>query len=498
MSALGGLFGGGITSAATNFSQVKSLAGMDNSAAMQQLLYMANNNQLGDFLKQVDKMTLGDKNKSATKTIYDSEQGVIFAEGTKDDNQDLAAKQAIRNQVKFIDNILTTNGAKISTDSLLSKLAMEDQQDVLRNLKIGNLKNTNVIGMYAQDYQKLQADLITASAQLKAIDDEIGDVKSAATPEQQKARTDKAAEIDGIRGRLQEYLNGTISPDFIRDAVFEINPLINDGFVITSLEQYTKAKVGKLPNQLSDTELTKLTEEFKDYMNSDGKKYTHTAAAAYQNMMELGSPIVQQYQEIIKQANVNNNSQFIQDFNQFITNYLIKLDSIDTTDQEAYQTKAQLLNDSLAYGALKQMAQPYLSEDQRNRLQSIADNTETDPNIIAQLNQEANNILMETISTNVDNLVKPVLQQGFVHPEARKALLQGLSKLKDLIVTKADNDFMEVYPGHPDYEEAKNVAKSPLKISIKLMIYRNRLRNYQLPLLQSLLINLKQELLILS
>ena len=463
MSALGGLFGGGITSAATNFSQVKSLAGMDNSAAMQQLLYMANNNQLGDFLKQVDKMTLGDKNKSATKTIYDSEQGVIFAEGTKDDNQDLAAKQAIHNQVKFIDNILTTNGAKISTDSLLSKLAMEDQQDVLRNLKIGNLKNTNVIGMYAQDYQKLQAKLIKASAELKAIDDEIGDVKSAATPEQQKARTNKAAEIDGIRGRLQEYLNGTISPDFIRDAVFEINPLINDGFVITSLEQYTKAKVGKLPNQLSDTELTKLTEEFKNYMNSDGKQYTHTAAAAYQNMMELGSPIVQQYQEIIKQANVNNNAQFIQDFNQFITNYLIKLDSIDTTDQEAYQTKAQLLNDSLAYGALRQMAQPYLSEDQRNRLQSIADSTETDPNIMAPLNQEANNILMETISTNVDNLVKPVLQQGFVHPEARKALLQGLSKLKDLIVTKADNDFMEVYPGHPDYEEAKKRRKESVE-----------------------------------
>lgn len=463
MSALGGLFGGGITSAATNFSQVKSLAGMDNSAAMQQLLYMANNNQLGDFLKQVDKMTLGDKNKSATKTIYDSEQGVIFAEGTKDDNQDLAAKQAIRNQVKFIDNILTTNGAKISTDSLLSKLAMEDQQDVLRNLKIGNLKNTNVIGMYAQDYQKLQADLITASAQLKAIDDEIGDVKSAATPEQQKARTDKAAEIDGIRGRLQEYLNGTISPDFIRDAVFEINPLINDGFVITSLEQYTKAKVGKLPSQLSDTELAKLTEEFKDYMNGDGKKYTHTAAAAYQNMMELGSPIVQQYQELIKQANTNNNAQFIQDFNQFITNYLIKLDSIDTTDQEAYQTRAQLLNDSLTYGALRQMAQPYLSGDQRNRLQSIADSTETDPNVIAQLNQEANNILMETISTNVDNLVKPVLQQGFIHPEARKALLQGLSKLKDLIVTKADNDFMRVYPGHPDYEEAKKRRKESVE-----------------------------------
>lgn len=463
MSALGGLFGGGITSAATNFSQVKSLAGMDNSAAMQQLLYMANNNQLGDFLKQVDKMTLGDKNKSATKTIYDSDQGVIFAEGTKDDNQDLAAKQYIHSCVKFIDNILTTNGAKISTESLLSKLSMDDQKDVIKNLKIGNLRNTNVIGMYAQDYQNLQAKLIKASAELKAIDDEIGDVKSAAKPEQQKARSKKAAEIDGIRGRLQEYLKGTVAPDFIRDAIFEINPLINDGFVITSLEQYTKAKVGKLPNQLSDTELAKLTEEFKKYMNSDGKQYTHIAAAAYQDMMELGSPIVQQYQELIKQANINNNAQFIQDFNQFITNYLIKLDSIDTTDQEAYQTKAQLLNDSLAYGALRQMAQPYLSEDQRNRLQSIADNTETDPNIIVQLNQEANNILMETISTNIDNLIKPILQQGFIHPETRKALLQGLSKLKTLIATKVDSDFMEVYPGHPDFEKAKERRNESIK-----------------------------------
>lgn len=458
MSALGGLVGGGLTSAATNFKQVHSLAGMDNSAAMQQLLYMANNNQLGDFLKQVDKMTLGDKNKSATKTIYDSDQGVIFAEGTKDDNQDLAAKQAIHNQVKFIDNILTTNGAKISTDSLLSKLSMEDQQDVLKNLKIGNLRNTNVIGMYAQDYQNLQANLIKASAELKKIDDEIGDVKSKATPEQQKARTYKAAEIDGIRGRLQEYLNGTIAPDFIRDAVFEINPLINDSFIISSLEQYTKAKTDKLPNQLSDEELNKLAEEFKAYMNTDGKRDTHVAAAAYQNMMELGSPIIQQFQELVKQANTNNNAQFIQDFNQFISSYLIKLNSIDTTDQEAYQTKAKLLSDSLDYGVLRQMAQPYLSSDQNQRLQDIANSTETDPSIIAQLNTEANNILAETIYSNINNLIKPILQQGYIHPEAREALLQGLSKLNNLVQNKAQVEMMNYEPTDSKFKEVNKKA----------------------------------------
>lgn len=451
MSALGGLFGGGITSAATNFSQVKSLAGMDNSAAMQQLLYMANNNQLGDFLKQVDRMTLGDKNKSATKTIYDSDQGVIFAEGTKDDNQDLAAKQYIRSCVKFIDNILTTNGAKISTESLLSKLSMDDQKDVIKNLKIGNLRNTNVIGMYAQDYQKLQAKLIKLSAELKAIDDGIGDVKSTATPEQQQARSKKAAEIDGVRGRLQEYLNGTVAPDFIRDAIFEINPLLNDGFAITSLEQYTKAKVGKLPNQLSDTELAKLTDEFKKYMNGDGKMDTHIAAAAYQDMMELGSPIVQQFQELVKQSSNDSTAQLAQNFNQFIGNYLIKLNTIDTTDQEAYQTKAQSLNDALDYGTIRQMAQPYLSEEQKNRLQDIASTTETDPKVIEELNQEANNILIETISTNIENLIKPIIQYGFIHPEARKALLQGLSKLTTLIQSKAAEDLMNYEPMDPEF-----------------------------------------------
>jgi hypothetical protein len=87
---------------------------------------MSNNGQLGDFIKDVDKMTIADKNKSATKIIQADENGVIYAEGTKDDNQDLAAKQEIKNICKFIDDVLTTKGAKISTDSLISKLTYED------------------------------------------------------------------------------------------------------------------------------------------------------------------------------------------------------------------------------------------------------------------------------------------------------------------------------------------------------------------------------------
>jgi hypothetical protein len=37
-------------------------------------------------MSDVDKMTLGDKNKSATKTISNDKNGVWYAEGTEDDN----------------------------------------------------------------------------------------------------------------------------------------------------------------------------------------------------------------------------------------------------------------------------------------------------------------------------------------------------------------------------------------------------------------------------
>ena len=69
MSAAGGFLGGGINSVATDFVQAKNLANMTRTQALQELIYMVNNGEDQDFLKNVDKMTLGDKNLSANKVI---------------------------------------------------------------------------------------------------------------------------------------------------------------------------------------------------------------------------------------------------------------------------------------------------------------------------------------------------------------------------------------------------------------------------------------------
>ena len=126
MSALGGFMGGGITSAATDFSVANAITKMDKSQAMQELIYLVNNGKEKEFLSQVDKMNLGNKNLSAKDIIDQGEEGFVWGEAKKGDNQDLAIKQLLRNEVNFIRNVLEAEGAKISTESLLNKLTLED------------------------------------------------------------------------------------------------------------------------------------------------------------------------------------------------------------------------------------------------------------------------------------------------------------------------------------------------------------------------------------
>jgi outer membrane PBP1 activator LpoA protein len=87
MAALGGFFGGGINSAATDFVQSKNLANMNRTQALQELIYMVNNGEEADFLKGVVKMKVGDKNLSANSCILsdrneDGSNSTVYAEAS--------------------------------------------------------------------------------------------------------------------------------------------------------------------------------------------------------------------------------------------------------------------------------------------------------------------------------------------------------------------------------------------------------------------------------
>lgn len=421
MSALGGLIGGGLTSAATNFRQVSNLSSMSRDTAIQQLLYMSNNGQLGDFIKDVDKMTIADKNKSATKIIQADENGVVYAEGTKDDNQDLAAKQEIKNICKFIDDVLTTKGAKISTDSLISKLTYEDQMDLVKQLKINNIAQSNVIGSYLQNYQNLQQKLIEQESKLHDINFKLGDVKSNQDPELVKQQQQLQVDIDVTVGKLKQYLDGTISPDVVRDAVFGMNPLLSSIFIPATFSQYVSQVKGKDIKDLSDQEQKDYWKEFSNYYANNGKIDTHIAAQLYQDMMELSTPTIQQYAEAIRNSNQD---QDIKTLETIVNNYLQDINT-PTTDSDSYIQKLESTNKNLGEATAFALLSPYLSESDRNILQAI----DSEQNPTPEHLQEKANILNNLFDNNILNILEKFTNQEFIHPETKQLLLNTTSNL---------------------------------------------------------------------
>lgn len=451
MSALGGLVGGGVTSAATNFRQVANLNNMTRDTAMQQLLYMANNGQLGDFVKSVDKMTIADKNKSATKIIQADENGVVYAEGTKDDNQDLAAKQEIKNICKFIDDVLTTKGAKISTDSLISKLTYEDQMDLVKQLKINNIAQSNIIGSYLQNYQNLQQKLVEQESKLHDINFKLGDVKSNQDPELLKQQQQLQVDIDVTVSKLKQYLDGTISPDVVRDAVFGMNPLLSSTFIPATFSQYVNKIKGKDIKDLSDQEQKDYWKEFSNYYANDGKIDTHIAAQLYQDMMELSTSTIQQYAEVIRNSKQD---QDIKNLEILVNNYLQDINT-PTTDSDSYVQKLESINKNLGDSTIYALLNSYISDSDRNILQAIDSQENPTPEQL----QEKATILNKLVENNIVNVLEHYANQEFIHPESKNVLQQAITAT----ITRYSNiiaDLQEQAAYDPEIQEQSEATNA--------------------------------------
>lgn len=465
MSALGGLVGGGINSAATNFRQIKSLSNMNNSQALQQLIYMANNNQLGDFLHAVDKMTLGDKNKSATKIIKSDENGYVFAEGTEEDNQDLMAKQSIRNVVNFIQNTLSASGAKLSTDSLIGKLTLENQAELMKQLKVGNLRNASVLGEYVQNYQNLQAQLIQQNQKLQELKDKMGDVKSKADPQLIQEAENVQKDIEQTTQQLHDYLNGKISPYVIRDTVFQLNPLFNDIFIPASFEQYVKQYKGKDLKDISETEKKNYLQEYNDYNNGVGKDQTKQASELFFNMLKEATPVIQQQLETLK--NNTDDQKLVESLNSWINNYLTLL-NIPSENIEEFAKKSKELESSEGGALLFKLLEPFYSQDTKARLNEIVNNPE--------FAEERNNIIFDTLVNNINNLLNPIFNQGYINPELKEGLNQALS-IAENIFNEVQQEKIEEATYNRDMPLVKNLTRQLADFNSKANTSRQKLKN---------------------
>lgn len=435
ISALGGFIGGGLTSANTDFSTANSISKMSKTQAMQELLYYVNNNQDQDFLKQAYKIRLGNKNLSSTKTIKNDEDGVIWAEGDENDNQDYAIKKALTNQVKFIRNVLEAEGAKISTESLLNKLTLEDQKEVLQELKLSKLKDTQVMGLYLQGFQEAQDELVTVYSKLAKLDNSKPDSAQESTDVEQK-RKKLNEKLKVAQEKVQKYITGNIVPEAIRDALFEMNPLLNNTFTKTVLPFYAETKLGKKWDEMSEEEKKKMTEDYKVYATTSMKNDVHTGAQLYHNLIELFTTNAEQIQNYISNlqknefVTVRNLQNLIQDTLQYFNSANLESPGFD---EDSYLGIIQNSIDSHNLEATKVTGIPVLDESVQNQLISILtrpiDNTYTKQ----QQAREYTTTLFDSLLNKVTKQVEPFIKLGHINPEVKKSLLESLTLSEDYV-----------------------------------------------------------------
>lgn len=455
MSALGGFVGGGLTSIGTDFAAVNALGKMNKTQAIQELIYLVNNGQEKEFLNTVDKMTLGNKNLSAKDIIDASEENVVWGEAKQGDNQDLTAKQIIRNEVKFIKNILESEGAKISTESLLNKLTESDQKSVLHEFRLHKLQNTQSMGLFLQNYQNLQKDLINTHVELSKLN--LSTTDNQEETEEIKSRKSKLNEdLKNIREKIKQYVSGNVAPEAIRDALYEMNPLISNNLVKIALPFYAQKMFGKKWEDLSDSEKQSATEKHKLYLETSAKNDIHEAAGFYFDMVELFTPYASQAQEYVNDLQkeeyktVLNLQNTIQDMFQYLNEQDFNSEVFDT---DQYIETVQHYFDVLGQTSAEVTAVPLMSENIQQQLENIKSdlkNLQQQPidDVFTQDVQkkeikrkviEYTKTLQNSILDVVDAQVQPFIQLGHINPEVKLALITSLKVTSDFVQNARDN-----------------------------------------------------------
>lgn len=427
MSAIGGLIGGGFVSATTDFKQYRDLSKMDETQAMHEILYMVNNDMDDEFIESLGGMSLGNKNLSANKIISKTSEGTVYEQGTEEDNQDLEIKNFIKSQVKLAKDILKSEGAKISTESLLNKLTMEDRDDFIKSFKYKSLQKANVMNLYLNDFARIQSNLVAANAELINYKNSVTDAEARKNEEeyvkQVKLLEDK---IEGIRVQKDAYVKGTIAAEAIKDAVFEMNPNLHKPFLNTNIIDFAKKETGKEWNELSRKEQKEIFTKLVNYSNTTAKNDIHSASVLFHDMIELSTPSMEAAQEFVK--NLQSYGVAYQSLQQNLQNLFMG----DPKDTDAYLQGVQKFLSNYSINTTAGLVIPFINPTQMEQLEQLFMLT-SDPNLDQEAKEEAvinlENYLFETLARNAVNVAQEFIDLEYIHPEVKHALLPTLKML---------------------------------------------------------------------
>lgn len=241
-SFLGGAVGGALSIALPGMRNGKSLLQpKDSSSAWQELVSTVNNGQAEDLIKVINKMPTYDSNLSASES-EDTGNGKLPLDGTPTDNWDYQNKKNVINIVRYVNDTLTTEGAKINDKSVMNMIAGKD-----RTLKYMSLLNSSMSGAFLQDYNTLATRLVADRAAIDALTVSPTDQKMPPLDEEGKKKlSDLNTQLEKDRIELKSYKDGTKFKQFVPMATYELNDNISAAYTDPNFVDYVQRMDGRL------------------------------------------------------------------------------------------------------------------------------------------------------------------------------------------------------------------------------------------------------------
>lgn len=450
MSLVGGFVGGGLTNLGTNYKMINGFNNMTSEKAIQEVVYMARNGGLQDFLRQVDKMQLGDANLSAAQ--YEVDGGnLVFAPGTKENNQDLYIKQALRNQVKMIEGILQANGA-VSDSRFLDAQTLGD-------LRFNALHKSATAGRYLQEYNSLSSKIVRL---VQAINDKVASTADAngdgtvTDREQRKAQMsseDQAAvknleeELKETKKQMEDLVSGKRAYEFIADSLFELTTALSSKFTATTFPLFAEQKYGKKFSELTEEDKAKALEDYKNWKTTEGREQLHTLAQIYRQVAEQSSQVIKNHEQTYMQT-----SQELLSLNSFISKLytevrqgaqLFHLPFV--ADESTYLELAQDASDNSLAEVGTRLVQLLGTEQDSLDLRAILERVNTiDPQATEEERTQQRNQIVKDYADKLDEIlinnapvfVQPFLDRGFANTETRNQLTQLLKVVHNRAMSK--------------------------------------------------------------
>ena len=244
MSFFGGIIGGGINGAATDFTQIRDYSKMNQNQAMQELTWMARNGELEDFWKTVSKMELGRTN-IGTKQNEDG----FWEVGTKTDNQDLEIKKVLKNTLDSIQSIVNAEGANIDDHSFIANLLDANPNlanyDLLKDLRTEAIANSSAAGKLVKNYNSLIKDIVDTQLKINEIKNNKSSDSAKLTDEQLERIDFYKQKLTELRKKKDDIVNGNYTFDLYRRSLFEATYALSEGFTTATEEQYVKRYANK-------------------------------------------------------------------------------------------------------------------------------------------------------------------------------------------------------------------------------------------------------------